>query len=301
MASFCAASAAVEASHGHYRNRVLQKDRSSSTESSHSEDHKLLKSKSAGSQDRDASPHVLRRQRRLEQQQSAQKLAKEFNEIKLSNDEAALNAGLESAGNRIVTLTGTITRGHKAGQPVEVQLKLTDNELRRLSTVIDKEDSNPECFWGPKKGLHILIISMLFIPFSLLSSTGVAFYMGTVTWYNLYLYFSEEKTIWHKIAICPLLIIFYPVLIVVVSLSIGLYSAVIQVSWFCKSWKKEIRDLEKGFFGWLCNKINLSQCAPYEVVILDEKMEVVPVGEDVEKQGKDPDKDQSGKVAQTSV
>ncbi|CAH1772715.1 unnamed protein product [Owenia fusiformis] len=187
-------------------------------------------------------------------------------------DEDALNESLDSARRRIVTMTGTITRGNQIGQTVDVELKLSQDELRKLNQSFDSEDDdpNPDCVWGPKKGLHIFLFTLLVIPVALVLSFCVAFYMGIMMWYNMFIYFSEERTIWHKIFICPLLILFLPFLIVLVSLGIGLYACIIQISWWFRSWKREIRDYEKGFYGWICNKLDIAECSPYEVVILDE-------------------------------
>lgn len=71
-----------------------------------------------------------------------------------------------------------------------------------------------------------------------------------------------------RILISPFLILFYPFLIVLLSFGLGLYAAVIQISWLWDSWIKEITDFEKGFYGWLCNALDLSECSPYQVVVL---------------------------------
>jgi len=49
-----------------------------------------------------------------------------------------------------------------------------------------------------------------------------------------------------------------------------MYAAIIQISWHYDRWITEVQDLEKGFFGWLCASLQLSDCAPYEVVILND-------------------------------
>ncbi|XP_074652233.1 transmembrane protein 169-like [Tubulanus polymorphus] len=192
-----------------------------------------------------------------------------------------LNASLTDAGNRIVTITGTIKRGSKHGQAVEVQLKLSETELRRLSTVVAADNTtarNRRTYCGLGAGIHILLLSALCSPVAFVISAAVAFYTGTMTWYNFYLYFSEERSLCHKILVCPLLIIFYPALIVAAVVALGIYGAVAQVSWFYASWSREMRDPEKGFYGWLCAKMNLGDLTPYEVVVLDEDAAVAPSG-----------------------
>ena len=153
---------------------------------------------------------------------------------------------------------------------VQVQLQLSQSEINKLSESFIEDDKSDTCLWGLKKGLHILLFTVVFIPFAFIASLCVSFYIGTMAWYNLYLYLSEERTVWHKIFLSPLLILFFPFLIGFSSLGIALYGCVKQVSWHLSSWLKEIRDLEKGFFGWLCRKMQVPQCSPYEVVVLDE-------------------------------
>ena len=66
---------------------------------------------------------------------------------------------------------------------------------------------------------------------------------------------------------------------------LGIYGGFSQVSWYWPNWRKELTDPEKGdwltpwclepfspfcsgFFGWLCNKLRIPDCSPYQVVIL---------------------------------
>ena len=209
-----------------------------------------------------------------------------FDTIDLSPEDR-LNESLESAGNRIVTLTGTIKRGEMAGQMVEVQMELTKQDMKKLNHSVDEDDKQGDCIWGVRKGIHIFLFTVICMPFALIASLCVSFYIGSIAWYNVYLYLSEERTIWHKIFICPFLILFYPVLVGVTSIGIGIYAAFIQLSWYFSSWYKEFRDFEKGFFGFVCNTINLPQCSPYEIILLDEDLSSM--------------KDERKKIAQTAV
>ncbi len=134
-----------------------------------------------------------------------------------------------------VSFSGTIKRGQKVGETVEVQLQLTEKEMNKLhqsTNALDEEDKDRDdaCIWGLDKGLHIIVLTILFIPFAFIMSMGMAAYIGTIAWYNVYLNLSEERTVWHKVFLCPLLILTFPVFIVLTAVCIGLYAAVIQVS-----------------------------------------------------------------------
>ncbi|XP_036397317.1 transmembrane protein 169 [Megalops cyprinoides] len=175
-----------------------------------------------------------------------------------------------------VTLTGTITRGKKKGQMVDIHVTLTDKELRDLARSkerLDAEcergaDSKRACGLGFGQGPHVVLWSLSCAPVVFFLSFITSFYYGTLTWYNVFLVYNEERTFWHKIIVCPCLIISYPVLIMVVSLSLGLYAAVVQVSWVFAEWWLAVRDLEKGFCGWACGKLGLEDCSPYSIVEL---------------------------------
>uniref|UniRef100_A0A2L2Y6Y7 Transmembrane protein 169 n=1 Tax=Parasteatoda tepidariorum TaxID=114398 RepID=A0A2L2Y6Y7_PARTP len=199
-----------------------------------------------------------------------------YAEMELSNERSALNSrsvsSIGSCGGSFVTMTGTVKRGRKKGQTLDMKVQMSREELDEiehtiLSQNIEDDDS---CFCGLRKGLHVLALSIILVPLVLLLSAGYSFYMGTMTWYNILIYFSEKKTIFHKIFISPLLIITYPFLITLFTIGLGIYSAIVQISWHFDSWKQEIQDLEKGFYGWLCGVMDLEDCAPYEVVILTE-------------------------------
>ncbi|OCT60943.1 transmembrane protein 169 [Xenopus laevis] len=175
--------------------------------------------------------------------------------------------------SRYVTLTGTITRGKKKGQMVDIHVTLTEKELQELAK--SKEPLPPEPEEGKKRystgwdrGPHIVLWSLLCLPVVFVLSFVLSFYYGTITWYNIFLVYNEERTFWHKITVCPFLIIFYPIIIMVVSLSLALYTAVTQISWSFEEWWQAVRDMEKGFCGWICSKLGLEDCSPYSIVEL---------------------------------
>ncbi|XP_008285872.1 transmembrane protein 169 [Stegastes partitus] len=178
--------------------------------------------------------------------------------------------------SRYVTLTGTITRGKKKGQVVDIHVTLTERELRELAKSKERLDAECEageggkrsCSLGVCQGPHVVLWSLSCAPVIFLLSFITSFYYGTLTWYNVFLVYNEERTFWHKITICPFLIIFYPMLIMPMALSLALYSAVVQVSWAFSEWWLSVRDLEKGFCGWACGKLGLEDCSPYSIVEL---------------------------------
>lgn len=174
--------------------------------------------------------------------------------------------------NNVVILTGTIKHGNEAGKNVEVKLDLKNNHFFKLRK--KKEKASRRCL-DVDAGPHITLFTILCIPFAFFISLGGSFYIGTWTWYNLNIYFSEEKTIFHKILICPILILTFPFTITLSSIAIGLFATFIQISWFFSMWWREIRDLEKGFFGWFCDKIGLAKCAPYETVVLNDESDLI--------------------------
>ncbi|XP_069472903.1 transmembrane protein 169 [Ambystoma mexicanum] len=175
--------------------------------------------------------------------------------------------------SRYVTLTGTITRGKKKGQMVDIHVTLTEKELQELARSKEpmKEDT-PEgkkrCAVALDKGPQILLWSIACLPVIFVLSFVLSFYYGTITWYNIFLVYNEERTFWHKITICPFLMIFYPIIIVAISFSLGLYTAITQISWSFGEWWRAVRDMEKGFCGWLCSKLGLEDCSPYSIVEL---------------------------------
>uniref|UniRef100_A0A8W7PUL5 Transmembrane protein 169 n=1 Tax=Anopheles coluzzii TaxID=1518534 RepID=A0A8W7PUL5_ANOCL len=119
-----------------------------------------------------------------------------------------------------------------------------------------------------RTGVHILLLSLVCLPFVTLTTGIYSFYMGTVTWYNMFTYFNEERSYCHKLLMSPLLILAYPLGIVLCTVGLALYAGIRQISFHFRAWLNEIADIEKGFYGWLCSFLHLSDCSPYEVVIL---------------------------------
>lgn len=193
----------------------------------------------------------------------------------------------QSTVDNYLTLTGTIKRGRKKGQAVDLQLNMSREELEKINAaallIQQAHDMNAEqhrgcCGCSLTSGLHILLLSLISFPFVLVVTSIYAFYIGTLTWYNMFTYFSEEKSCLYKFLMCPLLILAYPVGIVLCTVGLGVYSAFVQVTTKLAKWRNEIADIEKGFYGWLCSFLHLSDCSPYETVILtDLKMPPEPV------------------------
>lgn len=170
-------------------------------------------------------------------------------------------------------MTGTIKRGKKVGQEFNVQLNISRDELEKIELALkleEKQKSTKCCQCSLGAGLHVLLWSILCFPFVLIISSAYSFYMGTITWFAIFNYFSEEKTYLHKLFMSPILIVLYPLVIILCTLGLGIYASWKQISLSFRSWYNEVSDLEKGFYNWLCGALKLSVCSPYEVVILTE-------------------------------
>lgn len=176
--------------------------------------------------------------------------------------------------DRYLTMTGTIKRGKKKGQSIDVQLNISQDELEKINSVAlkiqrDNDTSSKSCcVCSLSAGIHILLLSILALPFVMVITGIYAFYIGTITWYNMFTYFSEEKSCCHRLFMSPILIVTYPIAIVCCTIGLSIYSGLVQLSMKFAKWSNEISDFEKGFYGWLCNFLRLSDCSPYEVVIL---------------------------------
>lgn len=172
-----------------------------------------------------------------------------------------------------LTMTGTVKRGRKKGQSVDLQLNISRDELEKINAAVVaveqiQQQSNNYCVCSLTTGMHILVLSIICLPFVAAYTSIYSFYIGTLTWYNIFNYFNEEKSYLHKLFMSPLLILTYPFGICLCTIGLGIYAGIVQLSLSLRRWYNEIMDIEKGFYGWLCSFLHLSDCSPYEVVIL---------------------------------
>lgn len=172
------------------------------------------------------------------------------------------------SNDKCLTMTGTIKRGKKAGQSLDVRLNISREELELMEANIAAKEQEKKQPCSMSNGLHILIFTILCFPIAFFISGLYSFYMGTITWYSIFSFITEEKKLLVKIVISPFLILLYPFVIITFTIGLGIYAACVQVSWSFVSWQKEVCDWEKGFYGWLCSVIKLEECSPYEVVVL---------------------------------
>lgn len=158
-----------------------------------------------------------------------------------------------------------IIPGKRRGEVVDVQLDLTTRELLEISQVesmpsptVSTPDSLPpsglqptssSCKCGIEAGAfnlfhimakslirihqfsgpHILLLSIIAFPFIFIASILVSFYFGSLTWQNIFSHYYDERSIWHRIFICPVLVLTFPVFILIFTLGIALYAAFIQL------------------------------------------------------------------------
>lgn len=197
-------------------------------------------------------------------------------ERSLSEETRRCSEDSESCGNpasiasndKCLTMTGTIKRGKKAGQSLDVRLNISREELEIMEANIAAKEVEKRRPCTLYSGPHVTLFTVLCFPVAFIMSSLYSFYMGTITWYSIFTYVTEEKNIVYKLFILPFLILLYPFIIVAFTLGLGTYAAFVQVSWSFSSWQKEILDWEKGFYGWLCSVMKLEECSPYEVVVL---------------------------------
>lgn len=219
----------------------------------------------------------------------------------------------DSGGRSYLTMTGTVKRGRKKGQSVDLQINMSRDELERinaaalLAVAADDEAHQQRggagsgggggagnsgvggrstgasgcCRCTRTVGLHVLLLSLVCAPFVALATGVYSFYIGTLTWYNMFNYVTEERSVCVRVLVSPVLVLLYPLLIVLCTLGLGVYAGCAQLSVRFHSWLNEVGDVEKGFYGWLCSVLRMSDCSPYEVVVLvDLQMAAARAGAD---------------------
>jgi len=188
----------------------------------------------------------------------------------------------KSANSKNMTMKGTITRGKKVGDTIDVKLDLTDRELHQITSQFDSHDLNRSEYLGDgvdrismkKNGVHIMFFGILLMPFVLLASLFVCMYFCMLTWYNIFSYYHDDLTMWHRALVCPLLIIALPFIVLITATPVAVYAAFAQVCWSFDVWKDEMNSFEKGFYGWACSVMSMEDCSPYQVIELDEQQVV---------------------------
>ena len=185
------------------------------------------------------------------------------------------------ANSGYLTLTGTMrkncskrhkkspnsTRPNSDQEPLyDVQLNLTQEHLDKLEKRVH-DKYHDRCFCGVRRGIHIFVVSLLFFPFMWIYSTFLSFYLGTITWYNIFIHYNEERGCCAKL-LSPFVLLLYPFWIVPITLFLGMYGGVAQISWYFDGWIKALRTPDGGFFEWFCESIDIPDASPFQVILL---------------------------------
>ena len=87
--------------------------------------------------------------------------------------------------------------------------------------------------------------------------------------YNIFIHYNEDLTCCHKL-LSPLVLLAYPFWIAPVTILVGFWAGTIgQISWQWESWTEAVRSPDSGFMGWACTQLNLPDCSPYQVVVIE--------------------------------
>merc|ERR1712156_307091 len=78
-----------------------------------------------------------------------------------------------------LTVTGTIKRGKNKGECFDVHLRMNRDRLAKIEKEV-KAKKEESCICGLNRGVHILIASLICVPFLWLFCTFYAFYIGTL-------------------------------------------------------------------------------------------------------------------------
>ena len=171
-----------------------------------------------------------------------------------------------------LTMTGTMRKKRREVSVYDVQMSLTPEGLAKIERKA-RDKYHDRCFCGLRRGLHVFVLSLLAVPFAWVYATLSAFYTGTLTWYNVFTHYNEERGCCHKL-LSPLVLLAYPLWIVPVTLALGVYGAGAQVSWYYDSWSMSLAAPDGGFFYWACDAVGLGECAPYQVILISSQQDL---------------------------
>lgn len=88
-------------------------------------------------------------------------------EIKRKTADMNSLASSNKTTQNYLTLTGTIKRGKLPEKSLDIQLSVTPDHLTRLEKRVH-DKYHDRCFCGLRRGPHVLLISLLSIPFMLI-------------------------------------------------------------------------------------------------------------------------------------
>ena len=114
-----------------------------------------------------------------------------------------------NGSNNYLTMTGTMRKKRREVSVYDVQMSLTPEGLAKIERKA-RDKYHDRCFCGLRRGLHVFVLSLLAVPFAWVYATLSAFYTGTLTWYNVFTHYNEERGCCHKL-LSPLVLLAYPV------------------------------------------------------------------------------------------